>query len=516
MRRYYQILGVSPTAAPEEIREAWLFSLKAFHPDKFASSPREQRAIADARTRAINEAYRILSDPVSRAVYDRDYFRETSYETSRPKSTANGEPLPSAEQTRKHKPTKHWLSAFLPVTPRKRVLFAAIIAGLAIVAIFAVTRINKAPGIKEPPFTRIIIPALIPTPTPFPAATPGISQPQQPVVFDLPRLAGVTRKAVGLVLGFDEKGKIIQTGSGFFISEDGRFVTNEHVIKGAKKMGVKMENGAHYTVEKISVASTRFDLVILQVHAKEVPFLKLETSGLPEVGTRIAVIGSPVSLEGTLSDGIVSAIRTGDGGTWIQITAPISPGSSGSPVLNAEGRVLGIVTLGSNGRIQNLNFARSVFDLIALDSRLSDLSRITAKETPLALSRPDASASPSASPSPPALALAESPTPPAMLLPSPTPTPSAPQASPEPQRTYRVVGLPRNHRFLNIRAGPGANFVVVGAFTAKGRGIILGPGRVTNDKTEWQEIFSGKIRGWVNAQYLEAETPEHRPGGGHN
>src|SRR2546423_2024685 len=78
MRRYYQILGVSPTASPQEIKEAWLFSLKAFHPDKFANASRHQQAVAEARTQAINEAYRVLSDPVSRSVYDRDYFREIS------------------------------------------------------------------------------------------------------------------------------------------------------------------------------------------------------------------------------------------------------------------------------------------------------------------------------------------------------------------------------------------------------------------------------------------------------
>src|SRR2546423_14642552 len=79
MRRYYQILGVSPTASPQEIKDAWLFSLKAFHPDKFASASRHQQAVAEARTQAINEAYKVLSDPLSRSVYDREYFRETAY-----------------------------------------------------------------------------------------------------------------------------------------------------------------------------------------------------------------------------------------------------------------------------------------------------------------------------------------------------------------------------------------------------------------------------------------------------
>jgi hypothetical protein len=95
MRRYYPILGISPKATPEEIREAWLFSLKAFHPDKFARSSARQRAIAEARTKAINEAYEVLSDPISRSVYDRDYAQQVARRhASRPASAQPPTPTP--------------------------------------------------------------------------------------------------------------------------------------------------------------------------------------------------------------------------------------------------------------------------------------------------------------------------------------------------------------------------------------------------------------------------------------
>lgn len=70
MRRYYEILGVPSGATPAEIREAWLFSVKAFHPDKFSSSSEHQKQTASERTQAINEAYNVLSDPVRRHEYD--------------------------------------------------------------------------------------------------------------------------------------------------------------------------------------------------------------------------------------------------------------------------------------------------------------------------------------------------------------------------------------------------------------------------------------------------------------
>ena len=72
MPRYYEILGVSPFATEGEIKQAWLFSVKAFHPDKFSRSSPSQQRTAQERTKRINEAYAVLSDPVNRANYDRE------------------------------------------------------------------------------------------------------------------------------------------------------------------------------------------------------------------------------------------------------------------------------------------------------------------------------------------------------------------------------------------------------------------------------------------------------------
>ena len=185
---------------------------------------------------------------------------------------------------------------------------------------------------------------------------------------DLRALAKRARPAVLLILGFDSSGRVIQTGSGFFASSDGRLVTNWHVIRGVSSAKAKTENGPVFDVTGVLIASPRLDVAVLQAQASDVPFLEINREAAPEAGTRIAVIGSPVALEGTLSEGIVSADRQDPKGkgTWIQITAPVSPGSSGSPVLDEEARVVGMATLNSGGRYQNINFARSAQDIVSI------------------------------------------------------------------------------------------------------------------------------------------------------
>jgi trehalose/maltose transport system substrate-binding protein len=99
------------------------------------------------------------------------------------------------------------------------------------------------------------------------------------------------------------------------------------------------------------------DLAVLKFQAHDVPFLKLGESTEKVEGERVVVIGNPTGLTGTVSDGIISAFR--ENRSMIQITAPISPGSSGSPVLDDGGSVIGVATLISSEG-QNLNFAIAV------------------------------------------------------------------------------------------------------------------------------------------------------------
>ena len=174
---------------------------------------------------------------------------------------------------------------------------------------------------------------------------------------DLKARAKKARPAVMLLVGSDANGKEIATGTGFLVSADGKLITNFHVIEKAASAVAKAENGGLFPVEGVLASDPKNDLVLLKLKGKELPFLTLGKSENIEVGTRIAVIGSPLGLEGTLSEGIVSAVRELMGGMKVlQVTAAISPGSSGSPVMNAKGEVVGIASALLRGG-QALNFA---------------------------------------------------------------------------------------------------------------------------------------------------------------
>jgi tetratricopeptide (TPR) repeat protein len=174
---------------------------------------------------------------------------------------------------------------------------------------------------------------------------------------DLKALAKKARPAVMLLVVSDAAGKEIATGTGFLVSSDGKLITNHHVIEGAANAVAKAENGGLFPIEGVLADDPKNDLVLLKLKGKDLPFLTLGDSDKIEVGTRIAVIGSPLGLEGTLSEGIVSANRdfTGDM-RLLQLTAAISPGSSGSPVINNEGYVIGVAAALLRGG-QALNFA---------------------------------------------------------------------------------------------------------------------------------------------------------------
>jgi tetratricopeptide (TPR) repeat protein len=130
------------------------------------------------------------------------------------------------------------------------------------------------------------------------------------------------------------------------------------VLQGANSAEVKTSDGKTYPITHIVAFDEQNDIIRLSVNIPSKYVLPLSLSETtPEIGERIIVYGSPLGLEKTLSDGIISAIREVPGyGKLIQITAPISPGSSGSPVLNMKGEVIGIATF-QFIEGQNLNFA---------------------------------------------------------------------------------------------------------------------------------------------------------------
>ena len=180
---------------------------------------------------------------------------------------------------------------------------------------------------------------------------------------DIPAIAKAANGAVVSIIMSDKDGHPIAQGSGFVVSKDGRIVTNYHVIKNGSSAIVKLPDGAFFVVEGLLAFDKDRDVAIIKAHGANFRTVTLGDSGRVQVGDEVVAIGNPLSLESTVSNGIVSAIRTivDEGGKFLQITAPISPGSSGGPLFNTAGEVVGITTLYLKGG-ENLNFAIPVDD----------------------------------------------------------------------------------------------------------------------------------------------------------
>jgi S1-C subfamily serine protease len=145
-------------------------------------------------------------------------------------------------------------------------------------------------------------------------------------------------------------------GSGFVVAADGRIVTNLHVIAQARSATVVLSDGREFSDVQVMGADYRHDLALLRIGAKGLAPIALGDSARVRVGERVVAIGHPLGLGNTVSDGLVSALRDiGDGLSVLQVSAPISPGSSGGPLLNDRGQVIGVSTLIVT-KGQNLNF----------------------------------------------------------------------------------------------------------------------------------------------------------------
>lgn len=173
----------------------------------------------------------------------------------------------------------------------------------------------------------------------------------------LPELVRRVKPSVVAIVTYDARGEKLSKGSGFFIASD-RVVTNRHVIDGAFKAEIHTTTGNSYNVRGVLGVDGAGDIALLQIDigANVVNPLTI-TRTSPQEGESVVVVGNPLGLEGSVSNGIVSAVRDiPNFGRIIQITAPISTGSSGSPVINMQGQVIGVATLQLTDG-QSLNFA---------------------------------------------------------------------------------------------------------------------------------------------------------------
>lgn len=175
------------------------------------------------------------------------------------------------------------------------------------------------------------------------AATPPAERPVRELVQELGESVVQVRAPSGL-------------GSGFFVTEDGYLITNFHVIEGETRLSVEVYHQRNGQLERRSykdvriVAMNKFaDLALLKVEDKDAPSFKRLLLGDPgslSVGERVFAIGSPLGLERTVTEGILSTkTRQMGGSLYLQTTAPINPGNSGGPLFNLRGEVVGVTNM---------------------------------------------------------------------------------------------------------------------------------------------------------------------------
>jgi TonB family protein len=206
------------------------------------------------------------------------------------------------------------------------------------------------------------------SPSTAPRTQSSQTTPAQTPSSELGNLEAKVRPSVIWVTTFDSKGNLLRTESGFFISADGRFVTTAHTIDGGVNAVAKTADGGIYNVSGVLTLSKSADLAVLKAEVKPqklLRFLDLNKTGELLVGAKVAVVGSALAgNEGTAHEATI----TRQSSERLEIAGTIAASSVGSPVVNENGDVVGVVTSAGEKTI-----ARPV---AALDSALS---RVTAE-----------------------------------------------------------------------------------------------------------------------------------------
>ena len=208
-------------------------------------------------------------------------------------------------------------------------------------------------------------------------AAAAASSAQQPI--DSAEIVRKVSPAVVLIKGESTTGTIL--GSGLIVSKDGKIATNLHVIRELKSAGVQLASGEIFDSPSVLAFDDRKDLAIIKIAGFDLPVVELGNSGEVRSGEPVVAIGSPRGLQGTVTTGVVSAVRddpSGAGFKLIQTDAAVNPGNSGGPLLNGRGQAIGIVTAKLRGS-EGLNFAvpinyvRGMLDNLQKPMNLEDL-----------------------------------------------------------------------------------------------------------------------------------------------
>ena len=169
---------------------------------------------------------------------------------------------------------------------------------------------------------------------------------------DFKNLASLIKPSVVVIESVDRNGYEGGRGTGFVVREDGVIATNFHVIGEHRDFSIRFSDGRTFRPKSILAIDRNRDLALVKIDAKNLPVLQLGNSQELIPGQAILSIGNPLGYEHSVSRGVVAAIRElefGDGRPMVQVAIPIEPGSSGSPALDLNGKVVAILSIKSGG-----------------------------------------------------------------------------------------------------------------------------------------------------------------------
>jgi regulator of sirC expression with transglutaminase-like and TPR domain len=194
----------------------------------------------------------------------------------------------------------------------------------------------------------------------FPCLALAADEP--PVPLSVKDLAAKVKASIVVISQGGREGGQQGLGTGFVIDKSGLIATNLHVIGEARPIAVQTADGKPLTVKAVHASDRALDLAVIQVEATDLPALELGNVEELDQGEPVVVMGNPQGLKHSVVSGVLSGRREIDGRNMLQLAIPVEPGNSGGPVLDMQGRVLGIVTMKSLVT-ENLGFAVSVSDL---------------------------------------------------------------------------------------------------------------------------------------------------------
>jgi len=326
-RTLYDILGVPQDAGAIDIGLAYKARRAALR-DSPSADPNE--------INLVHEAYHILCLPNERAAYDAKLITMAEREAAKAMAHTDLALEPEVEE--------------VPAWKKKQVL-----AGIAIlVLLLGWIAFRPAPKPAAPAAKIVAQRELQPageSGTPQLANTVAVAAPT--VEKSGEQLFAELSRSTARITVHDVSGRTVGLGSGVVVG-NGQVITNCHVATAGGSLSVKV--GGEQFSASVEVADEEYDLCRLNVSGLSAPTVPMGSIDSLKTGQKVYAIGAPQGLELTISDGIVSAFRDMPQGRIIQTTAPISPGSSGGPLFDAYGRLVGILTFQHRSG-QNLNFA---------------------------------------------------------------------------------------------------------------------------------------------------------------